>query len=639
MSDPKAPNGKSRPPLFGEGADDFDFGAMEETSAVAGHAAHGDDFNFDDEPFGASDTPTAIDPAHVTGALLDPAALPEGTLDLSPFEETDEAAFLSAKRAEAAVKQPVAAPVALDDLDDLTAFDSLDEPPPDAATAAASPVDASFPSPASAKEAAFEASAVEEAPFEAFAFEEDEIADGEHDVAVAAEPVEPTAPSPATAAADALESLTEPAGESDPFADFSLEDEPAEPLDEPPSEGVPTTDSPAAPADAAGGDDEDPFAIMDLGGDEPDGMMAGETVAGSAFDDAEAPSPAMAEDPPEAGVSAWSVNALDAASQSAELEAMSRRAQAAAAAYRVNSDEPEFGPSLDAVDLDGMDISSHHAEDDDGDQHAFGDPDSDMESEDPGEPVVRKYMFDLSFDYVEPKPPEPAPEPMVEEAMAEPEPEPEPEPPPPMFGEEYVEAARQAAFDSGRAIGHADAHGSIEADRARALDALGAALPGMLAERAQLVEAVAREAARLAHAMTRRLMPALAERYGLIEIEQVVSTSLDKAIDQPRVIVRVTPALVETIATDLDRLATTKGFAGRITALGDASLGPADVRIDWGDGGAERMTRRLWGEIEHVVARAIGRINETIPDPSSGDGSLHDSARAADKMSGMGSAA
>ncbi len=229
----------------------------------------------------------------------------------------------------------------------------------------------------------------------------------------------------------------------------------------------------------------------------------------------------------------------------------------------------------------------------------------------------RRFRFDLSFDRVEAPPmPEPEPEPVFyDEPDPEPEPvwEPPPPPPPPMFSEEELAAARSAAYADGDAAGRHATLQSLEHRIARASEAIAASLPQVLQDRERAAEAFSHEAARIAHALVRRMLPDLTQRYGLGEIETVVRESLAKAIDRPQILVRVNAELIDALKPRLDAIALELGYQGRLIPLGDASLGDGDVRCDWGEGGAERLTHRAWDELSAVLTRVVGTLETAAP--------------------------
>jgi flagellar assembly protein FliH len=246
-----------------------------------------------------------------------------------------------------------------------------------------------------------------------------------------------------------------------------------------------------------------------------------------------------------------------------------------------------------------------------------GEPDAE-ETEEEARHRVRKYMFDTSFDPVVAPIELPELDVEAEEEVfvpeePDPEPEPPPPPPPPTFSEAELAAAREASRAEGEAAGIAATQASINAQFAVAAQAIGGVLPGLMNDREQAVQSLSEEAARLAVALVAKALPELNRRYGLGEIEAIVKSSLALAVDQPRIIIRVASDLASGLSREFETLAQATGYQGRIIVLGDAALGPADVRIDWGDGGAERLAHKVWGELEAIVQRAIGHLEQVAP--------------------------
>ncbi len=226
----------------------------------------------------------------------------------------------------------------------------------------------------------------------------------------------------------------------------------------------------------------------------------------------------------------------------------------------------------------------------------------------------RKFDFTRRFDAPAepPKAMEPEPEPMpVMEVEPEPEyqPEPEPEPPPaPTFSEEELAAAKAVAYAEGEAAGMRTAMASLDSKATMALEMLAAQIPALTHERDAAIQATAREAARIAHAIVERMLPALAERYGLGEMEAVIADSLAMGIDQSRILVRVHPDARAAIEGRLDALVQSAGFQGQVQIVEEAGLGLADIKVEWGDGGAERLMHRAWDDISGIVDRALAGL-------------------------------
>lgn len=226
--------------------------------------------------------------------------------------------------------------------------------------------------------------------------------------------------------------------------------------------------------------------------------------------------------------------------------------------------------------------------------------------------LVRKYLFERSFD-----PPDPVPEPEPEPEPTEAAPEPieliAEEPPPPTFSEAELASARAAGHADGEAAGRQSAAAGTEAQLAQLMQQIAGYLPGLADDRDQAVSAVSHEAARLAHAMVRRMMPELARRYRVEEIEAVVVDSLSKALDLPRILIRAPADIAGYLGDRLETVARQHGFAGRVVVLSDQNLGPSDVKVEWGDGGAERCVQRAWSDLEATVQRVVAKLEQVAP--------------------------
>jgi flagellar assembly protein FliH len=188
-------------------------------------------------------------------------------------------------------------------------------------------------------------------------------------------------------------------------------------------------------------------------------------------------------------------------------------------------------------------------------------------------------------------------------AAARPEPEPEPEPPPPTFSEEELAAARAAAYAEGEQAGHAAAMASIEQHLALAMGEVPRQLADLVDDQRRSDEALAEQTVRIAVTLARKLMPELARRRGLEEIEALLRSCLTDMLDEPRIVVRVSDGLIDAVRDRLQPIADELGYGGALVLLVDPALGPADCRVEWADGGCERIADKLWQDIDAAVAR------------------------------------
>jgi flagellar assembly protein FliH len=168
-----------------------------------------------------------------------------------------------------------------------------------------------------------------------------------------------------------------------------------------------------------------------------------------------------------------------------------------------------------------------------------------------------------------------------------------------------LEAARGEGHAQGVAAGQAAALASLEARGADALGAIAGKLAALLKDAAAAEQARTQEMVAAMTTIARKLIPGLAERHGLAEIEALLLDCLGRLHDEPRVVVRINDALLDALKERLDALATGIGFTGRIIVIADPAIAAGDARIEWADGGAERDSARAWADIDGLIARVI----------------------------------
>ena len=219
---------------------------------------------------------------------------------------------------------------------------------------------------------------------------------------------------------------------------------------------------------------------------------------------------------------------------------------------------------------------------------------------------ARKFMFETSFDPVLiPAGAESADAGSIDvqlEGEALP-PEPEPPPPPPSFSEEELTAARAVAWSEGEAAGREAARQEINQTLNHNLQNLAENITLLLAEREQQISHFGSEAGKIAAAMVGKLFPELARRGGATEIEALLHSSIELARERPRLTVSLAPHLQNLLEEKLRELAKSQGFDGQLTFIADAELGDSDARIEWSDGGIERLAARTWQNITDLLAR------------------------------------
>ena len=173
----------------------------------------------------------------------------------------------------------------------------------------------------------------------------------------------------------------------------------------------------------------------------------------------------------------------------------------------------------------------------------------------------------------------------------------------PTFSLEEMEAARQAAYAEGDAAGRQDVVNGIEKQLLNGLGRLVEQMGALSQDQARYQDGLTARSVELALKALRKMFPALAERDGLVEIEAVLAECLQEARTEPRISIRIAGALVEPLQERVGALSAAAGHEGTITVLADDTLGESDCRVEWAQGGAERVVQSMWQEFEAAAQR------------------------------------
>ncbi len=196
---------------------------------------------------------------------------------------------------------------------------------------------------------------------------------------------------------------------------------------------------------------------------------------------------------------------------------------------------------------------------------------------------ARKFMFDVNdFD---------------EKDKVE-EPEQPPPPPPPTFSEAELEHARREALAHGRREATAEAESSRERRVADLLQTISREFSTLFAAEDLRNAQYEAESVRLTLATLQRLFPAMDQKYGLGEIQRVITEVLESQREQTEIKLEIHPDYVETIQEHVRRVLKQANIGGNCIVTGNQSLGPGDCRLSWQNGGALRESTALAEDIE-----------------------------------------
>lgn len=179
------------------------------------------------------------------------------------------------------------------------------------------------------------------------------------------------------------------------------------------------------------------------------------------------------------------------------------------------------------------------------------------------------------------------------------------------YTEEQLMTAKTQAHAQGKSEGVQETRGSQEEAISAHLGKIGSSLEKMLAdEERRDLESMA-NATKIAMKIAHKLLPAFSRKYSLGEIENVILQSLDARKDEPRIAISVPAVHLDALKARIEALAHEKGYAGKMILVADDHLAETDCRVEWADGGTERLYERLMLQIETECTKAIESIETT----------------------------
>lgn len=182
----------------------------------------------------------------------------------------------------------------------------------------------------------------------------------------------------------------------------------------------------------------------------------------------------------------------------------------------------------------------------------------------------------------------------------------------PIYTEDQLNVARTQSYAQGKNEGIAETRASQEEQISKTLENIGGILTGLAQqeERRELDSMV--RATNMALLTIRKLMPDLSQKFAISEIERVITSALESRKDEPRIAITVPTQHMEHLKSRMEALSLAKGFNGKIALLSDDTLSPSDCRVEWADGGAERLYERLLALIEEEFAKASSGIQASL---------------------------
>ena len=169
--------------------------------------------------------------------------------------------------------------------------------------------------------------------------------------------------------------------------------------------------------------------------------------------------------------------------------------------------------------------------------------------------------------------------------------------------------AESQAYREGFTAGQEQAHQEATQRMADALSMIADGLDRLDGALTAIETRLETEAVEVAVAVAAKLSPALIAREPFAEIAALATECFHHLVSTPLVTVRIAAEIHETAKEQIEEIARTRGFDGRLAIISDESLAPGDCRVEWADGGIIRDHTATTSAIDETVARYIAARN------------------------------
>lgn len=170
-----------------------------------------------------------------------------------------------------------------------------------------------------------------------------------------------------------------------------------------------------------------------------------------------------------------------------------------------------------------------------------------------------------------------------------------------VFDADELSAARAQAFAEGQEAGERAAQQSIEASAVTALGILTEDLRQLHANFTSAMSNQNKAAVGIAGTVGRLLAGRLMKDQPESEIEAMIADCLSRLNEEPRLVIRTSGPMAETLRERLDEIAGQVGFQGHLVLLPDDTLGDQDCLVEWADGGVSRDQAALEAEVDSAI--------------------------------------
>jgi flagellar assembly protein FliH len=193
-------------------------------------------------------------------------------------------------------------------------------------------------------------------------------------------------------------------------------------------------------------------------------------------------------------------------------------------------------------------------------------------------------------------------------AAVEREKEKQPVAPPPVYTEEQYQTALANAFEEGRLQGEQAANAEKEMAANNLLENINEQVQQLNESQSSVHSIVKKDAAEIAVLCAQKIANSLLEQSAEKEVFKLVENCLADMIEEPRVVVRASEQVCESLKGRIDALTMSSGFQGQLILLPDDSKTGANCRVEWADGGVEKDIAEITEKVSEIVNRYVSSL-------------------------------
>ncbi|MFN5589085.1 MAG: hypothetical protein ACK48P_04555 [Holosporales bacterium] len=180
--------------------------------------------------------------------------------------------------------------------------------------------------------------------------------------------------------------------------------------------------------------------------------------------------------------------------------------------------------------------------------------------------------------------------------------------PPVLYGEQEMQAAKSVAFEDGRQAGLAEAEAGIVARQQALLQKLPSKFDALMEGQKSLPEYLTNAAIPLAVALVRQIFPHLNQEQRSQQFAAMLEDALASLEAQPRLLAVCHADDVGILEEIWKNSNVAKIFEGRFLIQSKPEMALGDLRLEWSDGGVERLAERLLYKLDTLANRHAPKI-------------------------------